>query len=307
MCARQKYGHMSGNLDTENLGTMCMYTRNGKQFFRKAKSPDKGEVSPAKRMITMANTNLNVIHKVFKPLVDDTMFPTNKEQRMGWFRKENAKYCHFALLPEEIDKGGCIVNTFVVSKGTLKKIEIDEWGTSSIELPGIEKLERFMSVGEVSKAILEGNEDWRPGDVLAFVRARQVWTMEDVPTIDGAVLKMTIDVEDSCLLGEVWPVDSMDVTDGRMAYSGGNEAVGYCWVHLRPSEHGKDFGVEDYADASTQQLKVVNCKEIQAKYRSKEQIERAMEAWEKRREERKEKQETRKKTKTVEDMLEGGW
>lgn len=306
MCARVKYGKIKGNLQTEAYGGMCLYEKDGEQLTRKTKGADKGEVAIGKRMGALALSNVAMIYKVFLPLLEDS-FPLGKEERRNEFKRENMKYCHFALLPEEIDKGGCIVNTFVVSKGTLKKIEIDEWGTSSIELPGIEKLERFMSVGEVSKAILEGNEDWRPGDVLAFVRARQVWTMEDVPTIDGAVLKMTIDVEDSCLLGEVWPVDSMDVTDGRMAYSGGNEAVGYCWVHLRPSEHGKDFGVEDYADASTQQLKVVNCKEIQAKYRSKEQIERAMAAWEKRREERKEKQETRKKTKTVEDMLEGGW
>lgn len=296
---------MSGNLDTKNLGPMCLYTRNGKQFFRKAKGPDKGEVSPAKRMITMANTNLNVIHQVLKPLVDDTMFPTDKEQRMGWFRKENAKYCHFALLPEEIDKGGCIVNTFVVSKGSLPKIEIDDWGVSSIMLPGIEKLDRFMSVGEVSKAILAGNEDWQPDDVLVFVRARQVLA-DGVPTIDGAVLKMPINEADTCMLGEVWPIDSMDIVDGRMAYCGANEPVGYCWVHLRPSERAGAFGVEEYADASTQQLKVVNCAEIHAKYRSKEQIEQAIAAWEKRRVERT-KTKTKTKTKTVEDMLEGGW
>lgn len=296
---------MSGDLETESVGKVCMYTKNGKQFIRKKKGEDKGEVKVGKRMGTMPLVNMNVVYKVMQPLLVDTLFPNNKDERQRTFRKLNTKYCHYVLLPEELDKGGCLVNEYVVSQGTLPKIEIDEWGVSSIMLPGIEKLDRFMSVGEVSKAILAGNAGWQDGDVLVFVRARQVLA-DGVPTIYGAALKMTINEADTCMLGEVWPVDAMGLEHGRMAYCGANEPVGYCWVHLRPSVHGKDFGVEEYTDASTQQLKVVNSKEFFAKYRTKERIEMAIAAWEKRRAE-KTKAKTKTKTKTVEDMLGSGW
>lgn len=305
MCARQKGGKMSGDLETESAGKVCLYTKNGKQFIRKKKGEDKGEVKVGKRMGTMPLVNMNVVYKVMQPLLENTLFPNNKDERQRTFRKLNTKYCHYVLMPEELDKGGCLVNEYVVSQGTLAKIEIDEWGVSSIMLPGIEKLDRFMSVGEVSKAILAGNEDWQPGDVLVFVRARQVLA-DGVPTIDGAVLKMTINEADTCMLGEVWPVDAMGLEHGKMAYCGANEAVGYCWVHLRPSERAGAFGVEEYADASTQQLKVVNCAEFFAQYRTKERIEMAIAAWEKRRVERT-KTKTKTKTKTVEEMLGSGW
>lgn len=296
---------MSGDLETESAGKVCLYTKNGKQFIRKKKGEDKGEVKVGKRMGTMPLVNMNVVYKVMQPLLENTLFPNNKDERQRTFRKLNTKYCHYVLMPEELDKGGCLVNEYVVSQGTLAKIEIDEWGVSSIMLPGIEKLDRFMSVGEVSKAILAGNEDWQPGDVLVFVRARQVLA-DGVPTIDGAVLKMTINEADTCMLGEVWPVDAMGLEHGKMAYCGANEAVGYCWVHLRPSERAGAFGVEEYADASTQQLKVVNCAEFFAQYRTKERIEMAIAAWEKRRVERT-KTKTKTKTKTVEEMLGSGW
>ena len=304
MCAQQKYGKVSGNLETEVYGKMCSYTRNGKQFFRKAKSADKGEVAVGKRMGAMALANVNVVYKAMLPLLEDTMAINEKDERQKLFRSRNAKYCHFALTPEEVDKGGSIVNEYVVSKGNLPKIEIDEWGTSSIALPGIKKLDRFMKKGDVCKAILEGNKDWKEGDVLVFVRARQMMTDENVPIIDGAIIRMVMDVTDEEILGMAWPQDSMDVTDGKMSYSGGNEAVGYCWIHLRPADKAEKFGVEQYGDASTQQLKITNMQEIQAQYRTVERVKMAIEAWEKRRLEKKEKPKEKPK-KTVEEMIKG--
>ena len=80
-------------------------------------------------------------------------------------------------LPKSIaNQGGCVVNSYVMTQGSLSSIEFtyngEEWWSNLI-LPGLFRIVSTTTVAEVSQALISSNPALREGDQISFIRLTQ--------------------------------------------------------------------------------------------------------------------------------------
>lgn len=128
-------------------------------------------------------------------------------------------------LPKSIaSQGGCIVDAYVMTQGSLASIEIlqaqNNWQTN-IYTPGLLEGVTTYTVGEVSQAILAANPAIHEGDQLSFIRfTQQTNSVTGVPYVVVRKYEVIINSNDLRLFFDFMP-------DGILDFGGavGSEAM----------------------------------------------------------------------------------
>ena len=128
-------------------------------------------------------------------------------------------------LPKSIaSQGGCVVDAYVMTQGSLASIEIlaaqNNWQTN-VYTPGMLEGVTTYTVGEVSRAILGANPAIREGDQLSFIRfTQQTNSVTGVPYVVVREYEVLINSNDLQLFFDFMP-------DGIIDFGGavGSEAM----------------------------------------------------------------------------------
>lgn len=128
-------------------------------------------------------------------------------------------------LPKSIaSQGGCVVDAYVMTQGSLASIEIlaaqNNWQTN-VYTPGLLEGVTTYTVGEVSRAILGANPAIREGDQLSFIRfTQQTNSVTGVPYVIVRKYEVIINSNDLRLFFDFMP-------DGIIDFGGavGSEAM----------------------------------------------------------------------------------
>lgn len=101
--------------------------------------------------------------------------PTNRTD-YNQFMSMNVSNSRIYLPKQIANQGGCVVDSYLMTQGSLASIEIlpmsNDWQTN-IYTPGLVAGVTTYTVAEVSRAILSANPAMREGDQLSFIRLTQ--------------------------------------------------------------------------------------------------------------------------------------
>ena len=120
-------------------------------------------------------------------------------------------------------QGGCIVDAYQMTQGSLASIEVSKnknYWVSNIVLPSDFDFTEISTVGEVSAAILQMNPAIREGDQLSFIRlTQQVNSNTGVPFVVVRKYEVIINSNDFRPFYDFMPVDYVTATDGTGTFS----------------------------------------------------------------------------------------
>lgn len=155
------------------------------------------------------------------------------------FVSANAGVNKVYLTSEEARNGGCVVDTYQITRGSLPSIGI-AFGQNNIPVSDIAvgglALGASTTLKTFSKAILDNNTDWLNGDQLSIFISRQtVDTSTGVPRVKTDAVEITLDKNnETALLGDMIDIDLLTVSDGYLALAGSVNG-GCAMVHSRKS------------------------------------------------------------------------
>lgn len=113
-------------------------------------------------------------------------------------------------------QGGCVVDAYQMTQGSLASIEFTKSGNfwvSNIILPSDFDFSEISTVGEVSAAILQMNPAVREGDQLSFIRlTQQVNSNSGVPFVVVRKYEVIINSNDFRPFYDFMPADYVDAT-----------------------------------------------------------------------------------------------
>lgn len=120
-------------------------------------------------------------------------------------------------------QGGCIVDAYQMTQGSLASIEFSKVASfwiSNIVLPSDFNFTVISTVGEVSAAILQMNPAVREGDQLSFIRlTQQVNSNTGVPFVVVRRYEVIINSNDFRPFYDFMPVDYVSATDRSGTFS----------------------------------------------------------------------------------------
>ena len=165
-------------------------------------------------------------------------------------------------------QGGCIVDAYQMTQGSLASIEFTKSGSfwvSNIILPSTFDFTKLSTVGEVSAAILQMNPAIREGDQLSFIRlTQQVNSNTGVPFVVVRRYEVIINSNDFRPFYDFMPVGYVTATDGtgtfNIAIRGSGNAGGFLLI-LSRTISGKTY-------VSTQSIIVANNDALISQYSS---------------------------------------
>lgn len=172
-------------------------------------------------------------------------------------------------LPKSIaSQGGCVVDAYQMTQGSLASIEfskVDPFWISNIILPDTFDLSELSTVGEVSAAILQMNPAVREGDQLSFIRlTQQVNSNTGVPFVVVRKYEVIINSNDFRPFYDFMPADYVTATDATgtfsLAIEDSGNAGGFLLI-LSRTIGGKTY-------VSTQSIIVANNDALIAQYSS---------------------------------------
>lgn len=155
--------------------------------------------------------------------------------------KKNAIY-----LPKDyIDQGGCVVNDYMVTKGTLQEIKVTG-AAGAAKVTNIVLGEGFIinnstTVKAFSDAVVKNNTEFLYGDQLSCYIIRQQQYSGGCPYVTVECYELLLDgTENGVRLREIVNEKGFSVSDGKLAAS---EAVtgGIVWVHSRKNTSRKSY------------------------------------------------------------------
>lgn len=183
-------------------------------------------------------------------------------------------------LPKSIaSQGGCVVDAYVMTQGSLASIEIlaaqNNWQTN-VYTPGMLEGVTTYTVGEVSRAILSANPAIHEGDQLSFIRfTQQTNSVTGVPYVVVRKYEVIINSNDLRQFFDFMP-------DGIVDFGGavGSEAIfikntgnaGGFLMCLSRTVGGKTF-------VSTQSIIVVNNSALIEAYSSDKALQAAIDSY----------------------------
>ena len=183
-------------------------------------------------------------------------------------------------LPKSIaSQGGCVVDAYVMTQGSLASIEIlaaqNNWQTN-VYTPGMLEGVTTYTVGEVSRAILGANPAIREGDQLSFIRfTQQTNSVTGVPYVVVRKYEVLINSNDLRLFFDFMPDGVIDfggaVGSEAMVVKNTGNAGGFLMC-LSRTVGGKTF-------VSTQSIIVANNSALVEAYSSDAALQAAIDSY----------------------------
>lgn len=138
------------------------------------------------------------------------------------FMSLNVPLSRIYLTKALANAGGCIVDTYIMTQGSLPSIEFvptsNGYVHSNIAVGDL-SLTSSTTVSEFSSAVLGNNPAIRQGDQLSFVRMTQMTNASTgVPYVVVREYEVIIDTNNLGLLGDYWPLDYITVWGGNTGY-----------------------------------------------------------------------------------------
>lgn len=230
---------------TGTVDNLTLYEREGQIIGRLHSSGDKYKRQPAQCLNASMMANSVHLYKWFphdwKPGFQFLLPGQNNYNRYLSF----ARYTPPVYLTKwEVDCDAAVVVPVAVSDGVLPPIAAwweDGCAVTDLAL-GPAGAADGLTVGGLTKALLERNGGWEEGDTLLFYQVIQKHDKScDVPIVKVLAAGVTLSLADNRPLSEVarW-AHGFESVGGRLAHT---EVVdgGVAWVHLRPVEkEGKE-------------------------------------------------------------------
>lgn len=195
------------------------------------------------------------------------------------FMSLNVSSARIYLPKNFASQGGCIVDAYQMTQGSLASIEFSKNRTfwvSNIILPSDFNFTEISTVGEVSAAILQMNPAIREGDQLSFIRlTQQVNSNTGVPFVVVRKYEVIINSNDFRPFYDFMPVDYVTATDGtgtfNLAIEDSGNAGGFLLI-LSRTISGKTY-------VSTQSIIVANNDALISQYSSAAAQQRAIDSY----------------------------
>ena len=127
------------------------------------------------------------------------------------FMSLNVTNSRIFLTKQLANAGGCIVDTYLMTQGSLPSIEFvpttNGYVHSNIVIGDLE-FSSSTTVSQFSTAILDNNPGIHQGDQLSFVRMTQMTNASTgIPYVVVREFEVIIDINNLQLLGDYWPLD----------------------------------------------------------------------------------------------------
>lgn len=233
------YGHLSKMRGS--IGNVTYAQLNGQTVAKEKVAPkDKPTRTLAQMELRTAWANIIAFWRTFsgnlKPSFESKP-RTLSDYNM--FVSANAGVNRVYLTSEEARNGGCVVDSYQITRGSLPSIGItfgeNNIPKSDIAVGGL-ALGASTTLKTFSKAILDNNTDWVNGDQLSiFISHQTVDSQTGVPRVKTESVEITLDKNnETALLGDMIDIDLLTVSDGYLALAGSVNG-GVAMVHSRKS------------------------------------------------------------------------
>ena len=183
-------------------------------------------------------------------------------------------------LPKGIaNQGGCVVDNYVMTQGSLASIEVTEsdgeWLTN-LFLPSSITISELTTVAEVSAALISSNPALREGDQLSFIRfTQQTNSNTGVPFVVVRKYEVILNTSDLRFFSNFMPIDYITSSGSGSAYSIAVEDSGNAGgflLCLSRTTGGKTY-------VSTQSIIVANNDAIIQAYSSSNALQTAIDSY----------------------------
>lgn len=139
--------------------------------------------------------------------------PTNRTD-YNQFMSMNVSNSRIYLPKQIANQGGCVVDSYLMTQGSLASIEIlpmsNDWQTN-IYTPGLVAGVTTYTIAEVSRAILSANPAIREGDQISFIRmTQQTNSTSGVPYVVVRKYEVIINSSDIRLFRDFMPQEIID-------------------------------------------------------------------------------------------------
>lgn len=183
-------------------------------------------------------------------------------------------------LPKSIaNQGGCIVDSYVMTQGSLPSIEVtqnsDEWNTN-LFLPSHFEILSTTTVAEVSEALIQSNPALREGDQISFIRlTQQTNSNTGVPFVVVRKYEVILNSSDLRFFYQFMPADYItcpgSVGDNCIEVNDSGNAGGFLLI-LSRTIGGKTY-------VSTQSIIVANNDALIEAYSSANALQTAIDSY----------------------------
>lgn len=197
-------------------------------------------------------------------------YETKKQNQSEYnkFMSINVTASQIALTKDMAAGGACVVYPYIMTQGSLPSIEWQNADTvikSNIYLPANDTLDDYVSVGNLSTALIDTNPGLREGDQLSFIRLTQMTNAATgYPYVIVRKYEMILDKQSSVPFENYWPAEFFSVpgteTGNVLQVNKENRQGGFIMI-LSRTISGKTY-------VSTQSVVIVNNEALIAQYTS---------------------------------------
>lgn len=233
------YGHLSKMRGS--IGNVTYAQLNGQTVAKEKVAPkDKPTRTLAQMELRTAWANIIAFWRTFNSNLKPSF--ESKPRTLSdynMFVSANAGVNKVYLTSEEARNGGCVVDAYQITRGSLPSIGIT-FGENNVPVSDIAvgalALGASTTLKTFSRAICDNNSDWQHGDQLSIFISRQtVDSQTGVPRVKTESVEITLDrYNDTALLGDMIDIDMLTVKDGYLALAGSVNG-GVAMVHSRKS------------------------------------------------------------------------
>lgn len=204
--------------------------------------------------------------------------PTNRTD-YNQFMSLNVSSSRIYLPKGIANQGGCVVDSYVMTQGSLPSIEVtegsDEWETN-LYLPAYFELTSTSTVAEVSRALLQSNPALREGDQISFIRfTQQTNSNTGVPFVVVRKYEVILNSSDLRFFYQFMPEDyiisSVSSLQGTITVNNSGNAGGFILI-LSRTTGGKTY-------VSTQSVVVANNDALIQAYSSSNALQTAIDSY----------------------------
>lgn len=136
--------------------------------------------------------------------------PTNRTD-YNQFMSLNVANSRIYLPKSTANQGGCVVDSYAMTQGSLPSIEANAGGSgwkTNLFLPGSFSIAETTTVAEVSQALLQSNPALREGDQISFIRlTQQTNSNTGVPFVVVRKYEVILNTSDLRFFGQFMPLD----------------------------------------------------------------------------------------------------
>ncbi len=204
--------------------------------------------------------------------------PTNRTD-YNQFMSLNVANSRIYLAKGIANQGGCVVDSYVMTQGSLASIECvkqgNNWETNLFLTEGLE-IVSTTTIAEVSQALIQSNPALREGDQLSFIRlTQQTNANTGVPFVVVRKYEVILNSSDLRFWGDFMPLDyiteSDPVDNNRILVNNSGNAGGFLLI-LSRTTGGKTY-------VSTQSVIVANNEATIEAYSSQNALQAAIDSY----------------------------